>query len=364
MRAKVVRIGFIVVIGAMIGLASRDYLRDERTVAERRLRDCAHFAEQYPKREGLLLALNDNGDWWQMAYLLRAMIAVDRMDLVFPALDAFVAQQNPDGSWCQMAAGRGHEDTRNIADPATMATTLALATPKATGHRWVSYVAALEAWERYTLQNILPDGCYSNGRWRGVKQTAPYTCAVAEMASWHYAMWRLTGDPAHQVIGDNAVTAVALDFYSDGSAQWSEQDGRKTTYSCTGRGVSCAYYAVSDALLWGWYCGSPDAKWWAERSLRFFVAGQNGLLAHWPDEMPRGTTHCAKMPGFLACLSVYVNGMGGEEARGALDKALARAAESWGAFNAESSHGLATTGFYAVAMAEVAEPGSCFGGSQ
>jgi hypothetical protein len=334
------------------------------------------------------------GAWYQNAYPIRALLAGGRLldepaftAAAFEQLDRFVEWQREDGRWystyfgsTECPGGPVVADTAsaNLADIGSMSLCLALAAPLADSARAARYLDAARRYaDRVVLPEQLPDGAFPNRRWMGRDHRHPYSVATATQASSLAALGLATGDARYLEAAARAGLWLAANVRDDGSIAFRAHD-REEAKLLKAHEFGDAFY-IAEALTW--ILASADrlpedgdgaaAATASRAALERYLFGARGLSAsadhgYWWKPLSMWTSSKMAAVPYLLTRWREDGGAPGATTDTWIDRATAWLADPGLAQrigvlapyeSMTGEYGLVATGFAAMGLAEVLEPG-------
>jgi hypothetical protein len=333
------------------------------------------------------------GAWYQNAYPIRALLAGGRLleeprftAAALDRLDQFVDRQLADGRWystyfgstaCAPVESAADTTSANLADIGTMSLCLALAAPLADSARGARYIEAARRYaDRVVLPEQLPDGAFPNRRWMGRDDRHPYSVATATQASSLAALGRLTGEARYLEAAARAGHWLARTVREDGTIAFHAHD-RDGARLLRAHDFGDAFY-IAEALTW--VLASADVQPGGEgeavatnsrEALERHLWGARGLHAsadygYWWKPLSMWTSSKMAAVPYLLARWREDGGTRLDIVDTWIDRAVAWLADPGfcrriGVLAPHESqtgqYGLVATGFAAIAIAEVLDPG-------
>jgi hypothetical protein len=245
-----------------------------------------------------------------------------------------------------------------------------VAYPYVDPERQKSYLNALKRYaDDYAMQWQLPDGGFSNARWKGNDMMVPYSVATGNQGMSFCSLYAITGEQKYLKIAERAVRFL-LDNWQENGRPIHHHHAIDSTFTQDVTAFGDIYY-YHEAILWVWHwTKDPSLKNRIRQVYSWHIKGSNGLLqarengVWWPVNDAWSNSKSGAMPlVFIA----YDRHMGYDED---IHKAVGRCTrflcnsdfsrrvgimcdpkEKWGEFS------LSSTGFGGISLAELIKPG-------
>ncbi len=251
------------------------------------LRETCEYLLRYQLSTGLFDL--ESAAWWKASICVRTLLAGYELfrDPRYLAaaqrtLDAFVAEQDPDGGWCGFCRAQQPDapcDRRNIADLGSMTACLSMI-------GWLLQEEPLtkpftDAHERY-LKNFASkhagaNGSYRNGVYEGRDWEFPYSVATATQAMSLTTSYRAIPDTTVLRQAEKAAWFLLMDWDTNGQPGFHSHDvGEPVRLRATE--VHDIYYMLESVLFVARVTKDPVLLDAIRMTLRNYVLGERGLL--------------------------------------------------------------------------------------